>query len=113
MIKDVKMIVRKPVDKLHINSWERKHCLSLPQDLYDYYLSTNGFRLVWSLEQAGETMRVGDMCVNPITQLVPIDHTKANDGTAAASGSSRHDAKNDAYFHMRFAELQQLIVRQT
>ncbi len=53
MIKDITLHVRKPTEKLIINGWERKHRVSLPTDLKEYYFSTNGFNLNWSLEHAG------------------------------------------------------------
>ncbi|CAG7730146.1 unnamed protein product [Allacma fusca] len=107
MIKDVKLIIRKPVDKLQLSSWERKHCLSLPQDLRDYYLSTNGFRLVWSLEHAGDILRIGDMNVNSINNLTSIEKPTP---TTESMSSQKMDPKKDAsLMQMSFSELQQII----
>lgn len=45
----------------------------MPQDLKQYYCSTNGFKLTWSLEHAGDVLKIGDMNINEIKQLVPLD----------------------------------------
>ncbi|XP_035702288.1 tubulin polyglutamylase complex subunit 2-like [Folsomia candida] len=72
MIKDINLTIRKPTEKPTISGWERKHGV-LPTDLKDYYLSTNGFKLTWSLEHAGDNLKIGEMNINPINQLVALE----------------------------------------
>lgn len=70
---------------------ERKFGVPLPSDLKDYYLSTNGFQLTWSLEHAGDNLPIGEMNINPIAELVPLEaldalitSTKQNSSTNTA-----------------------------
>src|ERR1700733_7617737 len=67
------MIIRPPVVPGAVIAWERKYKRKLPMDLKNYYYSTNGFRLTWNLDYGGELLRVGDMNINALSQLVPLE----------------------------------------
>jgi len=80
MIKEIKLIIRQPADKLSLSAWERKGGgVTLPSDLRDYYMSTNGFKLTWSLEHAGDILKIGEMNVNSIAHLISLDSPSPSD----------------------------------
>lgn len=49
-IRNVIMNKKQPCERLLLNSWEQRHCCNLPQDLKQFYLSTDGLKLAWSYE---------------------------------------------------------------
>jgi uncharacterized protein YukE len=79
MIKDIKLTIRQPADKLSLSAWERKSGVHFPSDLKDYYMSTNGFKLTWSLEHAGDNLKIGEMSINPISHLILLESPTPND----------------------------------
>ncbi|XP_073972107.1 tubulin polyglutamylase complex subunit 2 isoform X1 [Rhodnius prolixus] len=60
---------REPTEKSVIANWEQKHCCKLPNDLKNFYLSVEGFKMEWEGEYGGETFLIGAMEINPITKL--------------------------------------------
>jgi len=91
MIKDIKLIIRKAAEKSSLSGWERKHGVNLPKDLKDYYFSTNGFKLTWSLEHAGDILKIGEMHITEIKQLVPLDSSTLGESGATSVGG--HNSK--------------------
>ena len=67
------MIVRPPVSPSMLISWERIHGLKLPSDLKNYFCSTNGFRLTWSLDYADEILKIGEMSINILQMLTQVE----------------------------------------
>lgn len=86
MIKDITLTVRQPTEKPTVNGWERKHGVSLPKDLKDFYFSTNGFKLTWNFEHAGDFLKIGEMNINPINKLVPLEFIDLVDGEDSRKG---------------------------
>ncbi|XP_037930380.1 tubulin polyglutamylase complex subunit 2 [Teleopsis dalmanni] len=48
---------RAPCEKPHIQNWEQRHCVYLPEDMKKFYLSTDGFLLQWSYQYSPTDMR--------------------------------------------------------
>lgn len=72
---------RKPADRSLILAWESKNTCFLPEDLKNFYLTTDGFQLTWSVKIDNGPIPVGKMYVNGIAQLARI-------GTTGSSGSA-------------------------
>ncbi|XP_060791488.1 tubulin polyglutamylase complex subunit 2 isoform X2 [Neoarius graeffei] len=47
-VSDVQFVEREPAEKRCLLSWEQKNNCILPEDLRDFYLTTDGFSLTWS-----------------------------------------------------------------
>lgn len=52
-VKNVRIERRNGCELTAITSWEQRHCCSLPEDVKNFYLSIDGFLLLWNLEIAG------------------------------------------------------------
>lgn len=78
------MIIRHPVIPATLLAWERKFRRKLPIDLKNYYYSTNGFRLTWSLEYGNELLRVGEMNINSLNHLTPLLSNDGNDSKGSS-----------------------------
>lgn len=40
-------------DRVAISNWEQKHSVALPDDLRNFYTSTDGFQLTWHYKYSG------------------------------------------------------------
>ncbi|GLH10162.1 Uncharacterized protein GBIM_15131 [Gryllus bimaculatus] len=58
-----------PCDRLVLTTWEQRHCCTMPEDLRNFYCSTDGFRLTWNYEFAGEVHPTGKMHINSVSDL--------------------------------------------
>ncbi|XP_056128825.1 tubulin polyglutamylase complex subunit 2 isoform X2 [Lampris incognitus] len=47
---DLRFVEREPAEKRCLLSWEQKNTCILPEDLRDFYLTTDGFTLTWSVK---------------------------------------------------------------
>ncbi|XP_034022986.1 tubulin polyglutamylase complex subunit 2 isoform X3 [Thalassophryne amazonica] len=47
---DVRFVEREPAEKRCLLSWEQKNTCILPEDLRDFYLTTDGFTLTWNVK---------------------------------------------------------------
>ncbi len=48
---------------------------ALPRDLRDFYLTTNGMLLRWSVREAdGEVAKLGRLSVSPLDKLLPVSN---------------------------------------
>lgn len=56
-IQNVELDKRLPCERMQLSSWEQRHCCILPNDLRQFYLSTDGFKLTWKYEYAGLSLR--------------------------------------------------------
>lgn len=52
-VKNVQLERRGACDRAALSTWEQKHCCLLTEDLRNFYTSTDGFLLTWSLEISG------------------------------------------------------------
>ncbi|XP_076851000.1 tubulin polyglutamylase complex subunit 2 [Brachyhypopomus gauderio] len=66
---DVRFVDREPAEKRYLLSWEQKNSCVLPEDLRDFYLTTDGFTLTWSSKLENEPVPVGCMVINSVAKL--------------------------------------------
>ncbi|KAL2099576.1 hypothetical protein ACEWY4_003970 [Coilia grayii] len=66
---DVRFAEREPAEKRCLLSWEQKNVCILPEDLRDFYLTTDGFTLTWNSKLENEYVSVGCMVINSIVKL--------------------------------------------
>ncbi|XP_058841952.1 tubulin polyglutamylase complex subunit 2-like isoform X1 [Acipenser ruthenus] len=71
-VTDVKFVEKEPAERHVILSWELKHCCILPEDLRDFYLTTDGFQLTWSAKFDGQPVPLGSMVINSVCALSPL-----------------------------------------
>ncbi|RZF41437.1 hypothetical protein LSTR_LSTR000151 [Laodelphax striatellus] len=68
-VQDVELEKRLPCDRMLISSWEQRHSCTLPEDMRQFYASTDGFKLIWNYEYAGEVLPVGNLRINSMMEL--------------------------------------------
>ncbi|XP_066502363.1 tubulin polyglutamylase complex subunit 2 isoform X2 [Hoplias malabaricus] len=66
---DIRFAERDPAEKRCLLSWEQKNNCVLPDDLRDFYLTTDGFTLTWSAKLEHEPVPVGCMVINSVAKL--------------------------------------------
>lgn len=44
---------RPPCDRVAISTWEQRHSAVLPEDLRNFYVSSDGFQLTWHYKYSG------------------------------------------------------------
>ncbi|KAM6927687.1 tubulin polyglutamylase complex subunit 2 [Xenentodon cancila] len=69
---DVRFAEREPAEKRSLLSWEQKNTCILPEDLRDFYLTTDGFTLTWSVKLDNECVPLGCMMINGVGRLCPL-----------------------------------------
>ncbi|KAK1902290.1 Tubulin polyglutamylase complex subunit 2 [Dissostichus eleginoides] len=69
---DVRFVEREPAEKRSLLSWEQKNTCILPEDLRDFYLTTDGFTLTWSVKLDNECVPLGCMMINSVSSLCPL-----------------------------------------
>ncbi|KAM4583149.1 tubulin polyglutamylase complex subunit 2 [Fundulus diaphanus] len=69
---DVRFAERDPAEKRSLLSWEQKNTCILPEDLRDFYLTTDGFTLTWSVKLDDECVPLGCMLINSVGRLCPL-----------------------------------------
>ncbi|BFY98652.1 hypothetical protein BsWGS_01692 [Bradybaena similaris] len=70
----VKHDVKPAAEKPAISMWEQKHSLLLPVDLRNFFLTTNGFHLTWSVKMENAVIPVGVMHINSVGQLQRLEN---------------------------------------
>uniref|UniRef100_A0A1B6LEW4 Knr4/Smi1-like domain-containing protein n=1 Tax=Graphocephala atropunctata TaxID=36148 RepID=A0A1B6LEW4_9HEMI len=80
-VQGIELEKRLPCERMLISSWEQRHLCSLPEDLRQFYSSTDGFRLIWNFEYAGEVLPIGNLRINSIAELKRLAGVK-NSGDA-------------------------------
>ncbi|KAL7287925.1 hypothetical protein TKK_0017985 [Trichogramma kaykai] len=123
-VKNVQLERRGACDRLALSSWEQKHCCLLTEDLRNFYTSTDGFLLTWSLEIAGEEFPIGRMEIKDLASLkrhtgMPISkeqqqqqqqqHAESSSGSggdssaeaSSSSGSIASGSSNQSESHKR------------
>ena len=53
-VQDVMLEETNPCDNIAITSWEQRYSTVLPHEIKDFYLATDGFKLTWNYNHAGE-----------------------------------------------------------
>ncbi|KAJ0068859.1 hypothetical protein NL108_012128 [Boleophthalmus pectinirostris] len=71
-VADVRFAEREPAEKRSLLSWEQKNTCILPEDLRDFYLTTDGFTLNWNVKLDNESVPLGCMKLNSVSRLVPL-----------------------------------------
>ncbi|KAG7476537.1 hypothetical protein MATL_G00084000 [Megalops atlanticus] len=71
-VTDVRFVEREPAEKRYLLSWEKKNNCLLPEDLRDFYLTTDGFTLSWSSRLEGQPVPLGSMVINSVAKLLPL-----------------------------------------
>ncbi|XP_027859698.1 tubulin polyglutamylase complex subunit 2 [Xiphophorus couchianus] len=69
---DVRYAERDPAEKRTLLSWEQKNTCILPEDMRDFYLTTDGFTLTWSVKLDDECVPLGCMMINGVGRLCPL-----------------------------------------
>uniref|UniRef100_A0A1B6BZZ9 Knr4/Smi1-like domain-containing protein n=1 Tax=Clastoptera arizonana TaxID=38151 RepID=A0A1B6BZZ9_9HEMI len=75
-VQDVELEKRLPCERMLISSWEQRHACSLPEDLRQFYSSTDGFKLIWNYNYAGDILPIGNLRINSISELKRIAGVK-------------------------------------
>ncbi|KAI1904659.1 hypothetical protein AGOR_G00007960 [Albula goreensis] len=71
-VTDVRFVEREPAERRFLMSWEHKNDCVLPEDLRDFYLTTDGFTLSWCSKLDNEPVPLGSMVINRVAKLVPL-----------------------------------------
>ncbi|KAJ8260807.1 hypothetical protein COCON_G00165300 [Conger conger] len=74
-VMDVRFVEREPVERRCLMSWEQKHECALPEDLKDFYLTTDGFTLTWSTKLESQPVPLGSMVINRLAKLLPLSQS--------------------------------------
>ncbi|XP_051895620.1 tubulin polyglutamylase complex subunit 2 isoform X2 [Pristis pectinata] len=74
-VTEVRFVEKEPAERHMIVSWEQKNCCSLPEDLRNFYLMTDGFLMTWSIKFDGSNMQLGTMVINSISTLCRLGTT--------------------------------------
>ncbi|XP_032888125.1 tubulin polyglutamylase complex subunit 2 isoform X4 [Amblyraja radiata] len=74
-VTEVRYVEKDPAERHMIVSWEQKYCCSLPEDLRNFYLMTDGFLMTWSIKFDGSNMQLGTMLINSVSALCRLGTT--------------------------------------
>ncbi|XP_053304378.1 tubulin polyglutamylase complex subunit 2 [Spea bombifrons] len=66
-----------PAERRLIINWEQKNACSLPEDLKNFYLMTDGFQMSWSVKLSDTPVQVGSMVINSISNLSRLEGASA------------------------------------
>ena len=67
-----------PCDLLAITAWEQRYSTQLPENIRDFYLASDGFRLSWSYNYAGQLLPLGSMTLNRVADLRRVGGLRYN-----------------------------------
>ncbi|XP_025022483.1 tubulin polyglutamylase complex subunit 2 [Python bivittatus] len=68
-VTEVMFVEKEPAERHAIISWEQKNACVLPEDLKNFYLMTDGFRMTWSVKFDDNPVSLGCMTINSISKL--------------------------------------------
>lgn len=101
-VTEVRYVERDPAERHMIVSWEQKYCCSLPEDLRNFYLMTDGFLMTWSIKFDGSNMQLGTMLINSVSALCRLGTTSIyslpNAATLADLESDTEDEDKEETF---------------
>ena len=66
---DVDIKTLPPVTESDLSGWEYQHCVFLPSDLKEYYLTQNGLQLTWNIKAGQSTYRVGRLSICELSRM--------------------------------------------
>ncbi|XP_064609475.1 tubulin polyglutamylase complex subunit 2-like [Liolophura sinensis] len=79
-----------PADRHTVLSWEQKNITNLPDDLKQFYLTSDGLRITWSVKLDSGPFQLGKMWINPISQLSRIGGVAVGPAGIAPSLADLH-----------------------
>ncbi|XP_072293839.1 tubulin polyglutamylase complex subunit 2 isoform X2 [Eucyclogobius newberryi] len=71
-VADVCFTDTEPAEKRSLLSWEQKNTCILPEDLRDFYLTTDGLSLTWNVKLDNESVPLGCVRLNCVSRLCPL-----------------------------------------
>ncbi|XP_018424282.1 PREDICTED: tubulin polyglutamylase complex subunit 2 [Nanorana parkeri] len=77
-VTEVKFEAIPPAERQAIVSWEQKHGCTMPEDLKNFYLMTDGFLMSWSVKLDDSPIQVGTMAINSISNLTQLKGSSAH-----------------------------------
>ncbi|VVD03653.1 unnamed protein product [Leptidea sinapis] len=81
-ISNVAVERRGPCDRVAISNWEQRHSTALPEDLRNFYLSTDGFLLTWHYKYSGKVNSLNELYLSPsLKDLLDFSLTRPTAGT--------------------------------
>ncbi|KAG8590848.1 hypothetical protein GDO81_006939, partial [Engystomops pustulosus] len=92
-VTEVKIEEKPPAERRALVSWEQKHSCTLPEDLRNFYLMTDGFHMSWSVKLEDNPIPVGSMVINSISNLI---HLKSSSSYSLPNSPSLADLEDDS-----------------
>ncbi|XP_036275500.1 tubulin polyglutamylase complex subunit 2 isoform X2 [Pipistrellus kuhlii] len=74
-VTEVTLMEKPPAERHMISSWEQRNNCTLPEDLKNFYLVTNGFHMTWSVKLDDHSIPLGNMAINSISKLTQLNQT--------------------------------------
>nr|XP_033791223.1 tubulin polyglutamylase complex subunit 2 [Geotrypetes seraphini] len=71
-VTDVNFREKHPAERHLVASWELKNNCSLPEDLKNFYLMTDGFHMTWHVKFDDYPIQLGSMMINSISKLTQL-----------------------------------------
>eukprot|EP00116_Pleurobrachia_bachei_P006948 sb/3467210/ len=105
-VTDVKLLDRKPADPGRICDWEQEHCTHMPEDLKNFYITTDGLLLCWSVKFNGSVIPLGRMEVNPLGNLKRIAMPGSEKQGATQSVTVTDTESDDETDRPRFSQIE-------
>lgn len=68
----VELEKRAPADRHNVLMWEQRNTCFLPEDLKNFFLTSDGFQLTWSIKMDNGPQPLGKMRINRVSQLVRV-----------------------------------------
>ncbi|XP_063312863.1 tubulin polyglutamylase complex subunit 2 isoform X2 [Pelobates fuscus] len=68
-VTDVMFEEKRPAERHMIVNWEQKNGCTLPDDLKNFYLMTDGFQMSWNVKLNDAPIQVGSIVINSISSL--------------------------------------------
>lgn len=69
----VDSVEKRPAERPMIIAWEQRNTTLLPEDLKNFFMTSNGFQMSWSVKLDTGPLPVGRLHVNGIGQLVRLN----------------------------------------
>ncbi|XP_076465707.1 tubulin polyglutamylase complex subunit 2-like isoform X2 [Babylonia areolata] len=69
----IDQVEKRPVERPVIIAWEQRNTTLLPDDLKNFFMTSNGFHLSWSVKMENGPVPVGRLHINGIGQLTRLN----------------------------------------